>query len=265
VKIKNWHKFQHFKDRRPPWVKLYRDLLDDPDWHALDPAASKVLVMLWLIASENDGTLPDARKLSFRLRMKENALIQLLNGLSHWLEQDDITTISDRYQVDAPETEGERETETQEKTETDFRSKRPDEFEEFWKACPKRQGSNPKALAKKKFAAVVKSGGDPQAIILAARQWASSDRDKIGTPYLPQVSTWLGQQRFDDYRPPPTAGPLIAPAGLPSDEELRKKYGQRDNSIPTEAKTANGHGIGADHTEELRCEGVEIRPGFRAF
>ena len=37
-RIKGWVKFQHFKDRRPPWIKLYRDILEDPDWHDLDGA-----------------------------------------------------------------------------------------------------------------------------------------------------------------------------------------------------------------------------------
>ena len=27
MKIKNWSKFQHFKDRKPPWVKLYPGLM----------------------------------------------------------------------------------------------------------------------------------------------------------------------------------------------------------------------------------------------
>ena len=51
MKIKNWSQFQHFKDRRPPWIKLYRDILDDIEWHELDAKSAKVLVMLWLIAS----------------------------------------------------------------------------------------------------------------------------------------------------------------------------------------------------------------------
>ena len=74
MKIKNWSKFQHFKDRRPPWIKLYRDILDDIDWHQLDPLASKVLVMCWLIASEDDGNLPDTKTLAFRLRMTEKRI-----------------------------------------------------------------------------------------------------------------------------------------------------------------------------------------------
>ena len=109
--IKDWNKFQHFKDRRPPWIKLYRDILDDPEWFELDAEASKALVMLWLIASETDGYLPDIKKISFRLRISEAKAKSLIDKLSHWLVQDDITAISDRYQDDAPETETETETE----------------------------------------------------------------------------------------------------------------------------------------------------------
>lgn len=111
LRIKDWHKFQHFKDRRPPWVKLYRELLDDIDWHELDARAAKALVMLWLIASENDGYLPETKKLAFRLRMSETAALDVLSKLSHWLEQGDIKAISGRYQSDAPETEVETEVE----------------------------------------------------------------------------------------------------------------------------------------------------------
>lgn len=118
-RIRNWKKFQHFKDRSPPWVKVYRDILDDPDWHDLDGDSAKVLTMLWLIASEDEthtGTLPDSRKLAFRLRMKESHLNQILTKLFHWLEQADIDLISEQYPLDAPETETETEVETEKET-----------------------------------------------------------------------------------------------------------------------------------------------------
>jgi len=118
MQIKNWKKFQHFKDRKPPWVKLYRDVLDDLEWYELDPLASKVLVMCWLIASEDDGKLPPAKTLAFRLRMSEKQTNDCLNKLSHWLEQDDISVISDRYQSDSLETETETETEVETKQRT---------------------------------------------------------------------------------------------------------------------------------------------------
>ena len=113
MRVKNWKRFQHFKDRRPPWIKLYRELLDDPDWHELDADSSKALVMLWLIASEDDGQLPGTKKIAFRLRISESKTKLLIGKLSHWLEQDDISAISDGYQSDAPETETETETETE--------------------------------------------------------------------------------------------------------------------------------------------------------
>lgn len=117
MKIKNWSQFQHFKDRRPPWIKLYRDILDDIEWHELDAKSAKVLVMLWLIASESDGVIPDTKKLAFRLRMTEKDTEASIIKLSHWLEQDDISVISDGCQGDLPETETERETEGETKTE----------------------------------------------------------------------------------------------------------------------------------------------------
>ena len=127
-RIKNFEKFQHFKDRSPPWIKLYRDILDDPDWHELDPEAAKVLVMLWLIASEDEtkqGNLPEMKKLAFRLRIEQKRLEKLCIKLSHWLEQVDINAISDGYQSDAPETETETETYKPE-TEKDSRAPRFD-------------------------------------------------------------------------------------------------------------------------------------------
>ena len=113
MQIKNWKKFQHFKDRKPPWVKLYRDLLDDIEWFELDPKAAKVLTMLWLIASEDDGNIPTVKQLAFRLRMSEKETEVCIIKLSHWLEHGDNDTISTRYQDDAPETETETELETE--------------------------------------------------------------------------------------------------------------------------------------------------------
>lgn len=126
MRVKNWHKFQHFKDRSPPWIKFYRDLLDDLEWHELPPASAKALVMIWLIASENKGELPDMKTLAFRLRMSETQTKTIVSGLSHWLEQDDIAPISDGHQDDGLETE--RETEKEKEGEADVPRKRAESF-----------------------------------------------------------------------------------------------------------------------------------------
>src|ERR1035437_8598213 len=94
LRIKGWERFQHFKDRKPPWIKLYRDILDDLQWHELSGDDAKMLVMLWLIGSENDGSLPTEKELAFRLRTAEKSIKSSVSRLSHWLIQDDINAIS---------------------------------------------------------------------------------------------------------------------------------------------------------------------------
>jgi uncharacterized phage protein (TIGR02220 family) len=130
-RIKNWSKHQHHKDRRPPWIKIHREILDDPDWFDLTGEEAKHLIMLWLIASEDEdmeGKLPSLKKIAFRLRISESKAQQTLNKLSNFLIQDDIKAISRRYQgdikaisrryqVDAPETETETEVEKEKEKE----------------------------------------------------------------------------------------------------------------------------------------------------
>jgi hypothetical protein len=101
-KIRNWENYQHFKNgsRNPPWIKLYKDLLNNPDWHELDGDSAKVLIMLWMVASENSGNLPDLKKVAFRLRMNEAKLNKIILGLSGWVLPNDINMISSRCQDD---------------------------------------------------------------------------------------------------------------------------------------------------------------------
>ena len=211
IKIKDWKKFQHFKDRTPPWVKLYRDLLDDPDWHELDGRSAKVLTMLWLIASEDEtqsGTLPCIRKLSFRLRMKESEVKQELEKLSHWLiserYHDDITAISGRYHDDTPETETEAETETEKtaKTEksvsTDFVF--PEDFLIFWKSYPQAMRKE-KQNALKAWKSALKAVRAEEILAClesAKRGW--SQRDGF-VPSPPYPAKWLKNAPWLDSTP----------------------------------------------------------------
>ena len=203
LKIKNWHKFQHFKDRKPPWIKLYRDVLDDVDWHELDPLAAKCLVMLWLIASEDDGKLPSIRTLAFRLRLSESQAKSMISKLNHYLEQDDINLISERYQNDAPETETETEIETEtekeKEGERETRARRAPAFEEvnefepiFWKAWPNKVG---KPTAFRAWIAARKRGHSVETIMDGLERYIHGkppDR-----PWL-NPSTFLNQDRFLD-------------------------------------------------------------------
>jgi hypothetical protein len=61
--IKGFSKFQHYKDRRPPWIKLYSALLDDQEFMALPEAAQAQLMKLWILASQMGHPLQNDAKL----------------------------------------------------------------------------------------------------------------------------------------------------------------------------------------------------------
>ena len=113
---KNWTDFQHYKKRRPPWIRLYRILLDDYDFHQLPVASRALAPMLWLLASEFDGGCIDldSKALAFRLHLDSRALASALKPL---IDNGFFDVASDvlapRKQHATPETEGETETETE--------------------------------------------------------------------------------------------------------------------------------------------------------
>jgi len=114
LKIKNWGKFQHFKDRRPPWIKLHREILEQRDINVISDCSFRVLVGIWLLASEDErmeGNIPEAEDIAFRLRIDKSKIIKALNELSGFLIQDDIKAISEGYQDDVPDKEREKEKE----------------------------------------------------------------------------------------------------------------------------------------------------------
>ena len=97
MRIRNWKKFQHFKDRRPPWIKLHREMLDQLDISLISDLAFRVLVFLWLLAAEDEkmnGELPDIKTISFRLRIDEKKITKSLQELSEWIDYSDIEVIS---------------------------------------------------------------------------------------------------------------------------------------------------------------------------
>lgn len=57
-RIKNWSKFQHYKDRNPPWIKLHVELLASEDWVTLADASKLLMVVCMVIAARENGLIP---------------------------------------------------------------------------------------------------------------------------------------------------------------------------------------------------------------
>lgn len=83
AKPRGWEHFQHYKDRRPPWIKLHKSLLDDRDFQRLPVASRALAPMLWLLASESDDSSLDVsiEELTFRLRQSESEIVAGLKPL----------------------------------------------------------------------------------------------------------------------------------------------------------------------------------------
>jgi len=83
LKIKNWERHQHYKDRCPPWIKLHVKILNDRKFCLLSRDSKCLLMLLWILGSENDGMVPgDIIELRFRLRdesILESEINQLVN------------------------------------------------------------------------------------------------------------------------------------------------------------------------------------------
>ena len=112
----DWEKFQHYKDRAPPWIKLHKGLLNNPKWHRLHLASRALAPLLWLLASEaKDGIIDEAvEDVAFRLRCTSEELADGVKDLIEQgffvnLESSASTVLAPRPRPAAPETEGETE------------------------------------------------------------------------------------------------------------------------------------------------------------
>jgi hypothetical protein len=79
LRVRNWEKLQYYKDRNPPWIKLYNTLLEDPNFARLDDASKAHVVLIWLLAPRMDNKIPhDAEFIGARINAKTPVNLDLL-------------------------------------------------------------------------------------------------------------------------------------------------------------------------------------------
>lgn len=113
LSIKNFTLYQHYKDRRPPWVKLHASVLDDYAFACLQDASKAHLMLLWLLASQCDNKIPyDLAWIARKLGSTSPVDIEELISLGFIEVSDDASKlIAPRKRIAMVETEGETETE----------------------------------------------------------------------------------------------------------------------------------------------------------
>ncbi len=139
ILITNWDRLQHFKDRDPIWIKLYRQLRHNRRWRHLSGDAAKLYIDLLLLAADEEpfGSISlSGEDLAWEVRLTNFDLLVLLTelGTSGLITisgyQDDIKLLSAGNQGDddvislARSREVEREVEVEKETTYDQPKKR---------------------------------------------------------------------------------------------------------------------------------------------
>lgn len=82
IVVRNWDRFQHYKDREPPWIKDYTEQLDDPAYLELTGIQRAALQGIRLkYAASRRQVLNDTALLSRQLNMRITR--ETLDALNH--------------------------------------------------------------------------------------------------------------------------------------------------------------------------------------
>lgn len=129
LSVRNFEQYQHYKDRKPPWIKLYNDVLDDYAFEVLPDASKAHLMLIWLLASRTDNRIPnDPEWIARKIGATGSVDIAGLTSAGFLAESDGLpgpggTRLAECEQDACPETE--EESETKKESESDSGSSEP--------------------------------------------------------------------------------------------------------------------------------------------
>lgn len=119
IYVNGWDEFQHYRDRRPTWIKLYLDLLDNEDFLDLTLAQRGVLVGIWMVVGRTGNGRLHASSKSLRRAIQPPskgdaaAIGRTIERLiqAGFIEVRASKAVSNRYQPASPDLREEKEKE----------------------------------------------------------------------------------------------------------------------------------------------------------
>ena len=154
LRITNWDRWQSYrKDRgQPPWIKIHRCVMRNPEWVSLTDADRGQLVSMWLLAADHDGVIPASPELIQKLCYM-SSLPNLIKFKELCFIDGDVTPMC--RQDDANTTNQNRiEKNREEKKRPDAPQKNAaysDDFLSFWGAYPNKTGKGGAYKSWKKY------------------------------------------------------------------------------------------------------------------
>lgn len=116
IRVINWSKMQHYKDRSPPWIKLHRELLTSETWVSSSNDDRVLAIAIMMLAADTDNLIPASPRY-----IQRRAYLDTLPDLSgllalKFIEIIEENTDASKLHANArPEGEGETEGETEQK------------------------------------------------------------------------------------------------------------------------------------------------------
>lgn len=234
-RVRNHSRFQHYKERNPPWIKWHRSALNDYAFSTLPDAAKWLAVGMAMIASQTENHIPgDAVWIAGQIGATEPVDFEPLLAIDFLKEcsceacskQNASATQAQRKQSVSPSRDRDRGRDREETTKaqnaqahlahTDQGGPKKkmtcaysEEFLRFWKVYPRNEGK------KRAFGVWKKLGSNRPStdeLIAAVERQKLSDqwaKDRV----IPHGSTWLNGARWEDEMP---GSPPVRPASTGS-------------------------------------------------
>jgi hypothetical protein len=228
-RVRNWTKFQHYKDRNPPWIKLHVEILSSKDWVMLDDAGKLLAIACMIVAAKDNGNVPDDPSYIQRV-----AYLQTKPDFKPLIKVGFLEVLADASNLLAdarPEKETETETEKDNPPVPPLKGGRvrndlnghKDDFQAFYDAYPRHVG---RRAAEKAYKAAL-SRSDAGAILAGAQRYAAAAKGK-DAQFVAHPASWLNADRWLDEQAGAATSvpvPVLSPEVLAEERRLLKERG----------------------------------------
>jgi hypothetical protein len=248
ISVVGWDRYQHYSDRDPTWVKLYRDLLTSESWVLGTDTSRLVQVASILLAARYKNKIPLEWRLIRKVANLDCNEDDFKSALSHlvstnFLEIQSVTETGNAVvhrASTALEQRREERKEEKSREEKILVAERPSEnghapgdleFESFRALYPKRNGSNPWTKARKAINARLAEGASWVEILDGASRYAlwCKATGKANTEHVMQAARFCGPDR--EYRLDWTLPNTKAEVRLSSNLDAAAEFMRRTESV----------------------------------
>jgi hypothetical protein len=203
IRIVEWEKYQHYKDRNPPWIKLHRELMTSNTWVSVDDASRVLAIAIMMLAAATGNKIPANPAYVKRVAylnsdpdfspLAEVGFIEIVDENGN-VASAPIATASTKQADARPEKRQSRA--EQSKTESAppaLVAQAEVDFEVWWKVYPKKAD---KGHAREAFRRTLKRGVSVDTLVAGAQRYRDDPKRKA--EFTKNGATWLVGECWSD-------------------------------------------------------------------